>query len=189
MRTSSLYVSLLFLFRRSMNIATSPTIKARPATPIATPMPAFAPVLSPPSLLLLPLLFCAEFDVSPPGVADTPAPLEPRNGDGLKSPLLIAAVLVVLDPSSDVAALELELGVTVFEPNGVVDAGSGLEFVLATLLVPVALVELVATLEAAELPVMTFQSSGEGPENVSSVTVPLHPPFPQHIQSCEVSSY
>ena len=125
--------------------------------------------------------------MSAPGVADAPAPLDPFNGDGLKSPLVMGAVLLVAVVSFDVAAFELD--VTMFELVGVVDAGLGLVFVLMTLLVLVTLVGLVAGLEAAELPVIAFQSSGETPANVSSVTVPLHPPSPQHIQFWAESSY
>lgn len=40
-----------------------------------------------------------------------------------------------------------------------------------------------------EEPVICFQSSGETAENVVSVTVPLHPPSPQHIHSCVESSH
>jgi hypothetical protein len=169
-----------------MNIAMSPTIKARPAMPIATPMPAFAPVLRPLSLLLSPLLFWGALEVSDPVVADTPAPLEVPNGDGLKSPLVMAAVLLVVVDSFDAMAFEPD--VTMFEPDGVVDARPGLEFVLVTLFVLTALVGVVAVL-AAELPVITFQSPGETAENVASVTVPLHPPSPQHIHFWSESSY
>ena len=40
-----------------------------------------------------------------------------------------------------------------------------------------------ATFDGAELPLMSLQSCGDTALKVASVTVPLQPPFPQHIHS------
>ena len=120
----------------------------------------------------------------------------PWRGEGLKSALLgnavvFAALDVVAAAEVDVTSFEvgLEPEVVGAASVDVVSASAGLESAGATVVVVGAGDGDGASLVVVESPVITCQSCGETPEKVSSVTVPLHPPLPQHIQSCDESSH
>ena len=149
------------------------------------------PLLLPPLSLLL--LFGDELELSAPDVADADGPVSRLpviavrcSGDGLKSPLVIASVLVAFE---DVAVAELEPMLAsfdvaaAFEVVGACEVAVGSALVGSAGVVCLVLVGLGASLAGAVLPVITCQSCGEGPAKVSSVTVPLHPPSPQHIHA------
>lgn len=139
------------------------TVPTRPSarTPIATEIPAIAPVLRPLSSSFEvdcadPFDDCAEFD-----------------------PVVVAALA-----SPDVAGLKSW-------PDGAFVGGLTLVAVVTWSEEAVALALVVedTASDDADAPVITDHSSGEAAENVSSVTVPLHPPSPQHIQTWAESSY
>jgi hypothetical protein len=115
-------------------------MRARPAMPTPTPMPACAPVLRPPLLV--------EFEFA----------------------LVAVGSLVIVD--------EVGLEDVVVAAGEVVDEKD--ETVLG--------VELWAVDVNDDPPVMTCQFCGDTAVNVCEVTVPLQPPFPQHIQRPSVES-
>lgn len=173
--------------RRNMTIATIAAPNARAPRAIATPMPALAPVLRPELEEGLCRLLLAEFEVLAVAVLPAAAVLVvlevwmEERGVGLKSAEEMDVVTAPAGPRGALVVEEDEAEETldvVFSPGGL-----GVEGVVG-LGVGVG-VEGVVLLS----PVITCQFAGATPANVASVTVPLHPPSPQHIQTPDAGSY
>ena len=168
-------------------MATMAAMRARNATPIATPIPALTPVLSP-----LSFLEAADEAVGEVGLAE--ALLLPElsvvKGVGLNW-RLVRCPVVVSSAEDTVEALDTSIEEVLdtarealVEPTSPVALGTVPEGVVARWLD-----ETGCEFEGVDPPVMADQSSGDTAENVSSVVVPLQPPLPQHIHRLLAVSY